>query len=349
MHFHCGKSGCRQVRHGKPMAVSPLFSCKIWQIGQLLNHNRVCKIGYPVIKTRCPMARSYSPFVLWWSNGYPKRHPHPAQLRAVLNPSARNASAKQRGSSWKMGSGRPSQRPWPFSKRPSMAEPRRITVLSRATHKNTRFMLRQAPTTSPNKTCTFCSKGFFSLGILGSICKKSHRSLQGYSLPKRTQGGVQPLDFISFQFQVKPVDFIFGRLGFSFPHFFATICFIWCFTYPSSAACIIIFVLMFQICTYARHFHTYIYIYIYIYSYIFNHVYTYACVVLDWYRNANISRIDVYYNARLDIEIVSCYAMGWVLRYCNVCMCMHLCVMLKCILLYYICMAFGICIWHMAP
>ena len=57
----------------------------------------------------------------------------------------------------------------------------------------------------------------------------------------------------------------------------------------------------------------------------------------------------LFYNARLDIEIVSCYAMGWVLRYCNVCMCMHLCVMLQCILLYYICMAFGICIWHMAP
>ena len=72
-----------------------------------------------------------------------------------------------------MGAGRPSQRPWPFSKRPSMAEPRRITVLSRATHKNMRFMLRQAPTTSPNKTCTFCSKNFFCLGILGSICKKS--------------------------------------------------------------------------------------------------------------------------------------------------------------------------------
>ena len=40
----------------------------------------------------------------------------------------------------------------------------------------------------------------------------------------------------------------------SFSHSFATICFIWCFTYPSSAACIIIFALMFLICTYAWHF-----------------------------------------------------------------------------------------------
>ena len=39
------------------------------------------------------------------------------------------------------------------------------------------------------------------------------RSPQGYSLPKRTQRGVQPLDFISFQFQVRHLDFIFGRLG----------------------------------------------------------------------------------------------------------------------------------------
>ena len=38
-------------------------------------------------------------------------------------------------------------------------------------------------------------------------------SPQGYSLPKRDPRGVQPLDFISFQFQVKPVDFIFGKLG----------------------------------------------------------------------------------------------------------------------------------------
>ena len=41
----------------------------------------------------------------------------------------------------------------------------------------------------------------------------SPRSPQSYSLPKRTQGGVQPLDSTSFQFQVRPVDFIFWRLG----------------------------------------------------------------------------------------------------------------------------------------
>ena len=39
------------------------------------------------------------------------------------------------------------------------------------------------------------------------------RSPQGYSLPKRTQRGVQPLNFISFQFQGRPVDSIFVRLG----------------------------------------------------------------------------------------------------------------------------------------
>ena len=49
--------------------------------------------------------------------------------------------------------------------------------------------------------------------------------------------------FLQFSFHLKV-----------FPILFATICFIWCFTYPSSAACIIIFVLMFQICTYAWHF-----------------------------------------------------------------------------------------------
>ena len=43
------------------------------------------------------------------------------------------------------------------------------------------------------------------------------RSPQGYSLPKRTQGGSSPWILshsFSFQFQVRPVDFIFGRLGF---------------------------------------------------------------------------------------------------------------------------------------